>query len=311
MNTVARIAKNTICIAKRAARNVLSLRTYQRLQVCHARKRFNVPVDSLFSRISIETRTDCNLKCQFCPQSINPRPFRVMTDDLFRKIIDDLATLQFTGRIAPLINNEPLLDDRIVGFIAYARQRCPLSFLDLITNGTLLTEDLLRELFAAGLDRLMINDYRKDRQQQPFRLSSRLHRIAELAGKMFQRKIIIVPRSSVGTLSNRAGNIAGKGATLPLQQFCALPFTGMWVQPDGKAVLCCQDYSYEEVMGDVARSSLSEIYFGEKYIRIRAQLYRGDRTRKICQKCDYHGLPLDYPLSFTAFAARLLGDAGL
>ena len=283
-------------IMRKAARcAVFPLRRLLRLQVQRARKRFEVPTNQLFSRISIETRTDCNLKCQFCPQSINPRPFRVMTDDLFKKIIDDLATLQFTGRIAPLTNNEPLLDDRIVGFIAYARKRCPLSFLDLITNGTLLTEELLQELFAAGLDHLTINDYRKDRRKHPFRPSPRLHRIVELAKKMFQRKIYLVPRSWFGRLSNRAGNIASERVTLPLHQFCALPFTGMWVQPDGKAILCCNDYSYEEDMGDVTSNSLSEIWFGEKYIRIRAHLYQGDRTGKICQKCDYPGLPLPGP----------------
>jgi len=216
----------------------------------------------------------------------------VMSEELFKSIIDALAEMQFAGRICPLINNEPLLDDRIVSFIAYARQRCPLSFLELITNGRLLSEELLLELFAAGLDSLLINDYRNDRREHPFRLSAKLPRIAELSGRMFRRKIDIALRSTSEVLSTRAGNIQGSGIAVPLNQFCALPFTGVWVQPEGKAILCCQDYNYDEIMGDVRESSLSEIWFSDKYSRIRTELYEGDRSGKICEKCDYSGIPL-------------------
>jgi MoaA/NifB/PqqE/SkfB family radical SAM enzyme len=256
-------------------------------------KKFRVPLGDLFSRISIETRTDCNLKCDFCPQSTNPRPKLQMSDRVFTKVIDELADMRFAGRIAPLVNNEPLLDERILRFVAYARQKCPLSFLDLVTNGTLLAEKLMLELFAAGLDRMTINDYRRDRAKHPLRLSTKLSRIAQLSENMYRQKIFIVPRSSVGTLSNRAGNVPGLGVSFPLKQFCALPFTGIWINPEGKAILCCQDYCYEEIMGDVTLQSLSGIWFGDKYVRVRAELHRGDRTLKICEKCDYSGLPLE------------------
>ncbi|MCR4307701.1 MAG: SPASM domain-containing protein [Candidatus Berkelbacteria bacterium] len=215
-----------------------------------------------------------------------------MPNDLFKKIIDDLAEIHFAGRICPLTNNEPLLDDRIVSFIAYARQKCPLSSLELITNGRLLGEDLLLELFAAGLDSLIINDYRNDRQENPYRLSAKLPQIAKLSESMFRKKIRIDLRSTSEELSNRAGNVQVRKIAVPINKFCALPFTGMWVQPEGKVILCCQDYSYEEVMGDVKDGSLSEIWLNDRYNRIRTELWDEDRTGKICKNCDYSGLPL-------------------
>ena len=256
------------------------------------KRRYSLPLNTIFTRIAIETRTDCNLKCEFCPQSTKPRPIKVMSESLYKRIVDELAEINFAGRICPLTNNEPLLDDRIVSFIAYARQKCPLSFLQLTTNGRLLSEELLLELFAAGLDYLIINDYRHDRKEQPFRLSKKLHRIAELERTMFRKKINIEFRSSLGTLGSRAGNIPEKGLATLYNQFCALPFTGMWVQPEGKTILCCQDYNHDEIMGDVRENSLSEIWFNDKYKRIRAELYKGDRSGKICSKCDYSGIPL-------------------
>ena len=270
----------------------LSDSLYLSLRLNQYRKQCSLPLDKIFEAVSIETRTDCNLRCKFCPQSTKPRPLKVMSEEIFKRVIDQLAEMKFAGRIGPLTNNEPLLDDRIINFIAYARQKCPLSFLALATNGRLLSEELLFEIFAAGLDYLIINDYRDDRLEHPFRLSANLEKIAELEKGMFRKKISISRRYTSEVLGNRAGNISGQKKVLPLKQFCALPFARLWVQSEGKVFLCCQDYNHDEIMGDVNKSSLSEIWFGDKYRRIREELYRKDRTGKICNKCDYSGVPL-------------------
>jgi len=271
-------------------KRALPVRFYERVEAHRIRARYALPFHRIFRQIAIETRTDCNLKCEFCPQSTKPRPKQIMSEDLFKKIIDDLAAIEYAGRIAPTVNNEPLLDDRILSFIAYARKRCPFSFLHLITNGTQLNIDMVKELFAIGLDELLINDYRKDRLNNPFRVSRNLVPIAELSKKMFGRKIRISFRSSVGVLTNRAGNCRGREIKLPLRQFCIRPFFEMVIQPEGRAVLCCQDYTYEEIMGDTSISSVADIWFNEKYHRIRAELYEGERAGKICEKCDFNGL---------------------
>lgn len=277
-------------VAHRFVREVLPSRFYEKVESIRIRRRYAMPFLGIFPQIAIETRTDCNLRCEFCPQSINPRPEQIMSEDTFKKIIDDLAAIEYAGQIAPLVNNEPLLDDRIVRFIAYPRKQCPLSYLHLLTNGVRLSLETVKELLAAGLDDLVINDYRKDRAKNPFRVSRNLEPIAELSKKMFGRKIRISFRSSVGVLTNRAGNCRGREIKLPLRQFCIRPFFEMVIQAEGRAILCCQDYTYGEIMGDTSISSVADIWFNEKYRRIRAELYEGDRTGKICQKCDFNGL---------------------
>ena len=269
-------------------KGILPSRLYARVQEPYLRWRYAPPFSRIFPQIAIETRTDCDLRCEFCPQSTQPRPKQIMSEDLFKKIIDDLATIDYVGQIAPVVNNEPLLDDRIFRLISYARQRCPFSSLLLITNGRRLSVDTVKDLFAAGLDILAINDYRKDRAENPVRLSDNISQIAKELSD-YDYKISIICRSSVGTLTNRAGNITGRNVKLPLRQFCVRPFFEMVIQPEGKAVLCCQDYRYEETVGDARISSVADIWFNEKYRRIRAELYERDRTGKLCEKCDYEG----------------------
>jgi len=66
----------------------------------------------LFSQILIETRTDCNKRCSFCPQSFYRRENEVMKWRIFKKIIDSLTDIGFAGRIALFVSNEPLLETR-------------------------------------------------------------------------------------------------------------------------------------------------------------------------------------------------------
>lgn len=75
----------------------------------------------LFSSIEIETMNRCNGKCTFCPvnHDIDPRKFSRMSEPLFQKIIDELKTLNYSGRLALYSNNEPFLDVRIEDFARY------------------------------------------------------------------------------------------------------------------------------------------------------------------------------------------------
>lgn len=93
----------------------------------------------------------CNLSCGYCNE-YDSVSAPVPTADLNRRI--DLlrrlgtATITFSG-------GEPLLHPEIDALIAYARKRGAL--VTLITNGYLLTPQLLRRLNDAGLDQLQIS----------------------------------------------------------------------------------------------------------------------------------------------------------
>ena len=125
-----------------------------------------------FSQVLIETRTDCNKRCSFCPQSFYKRPIESMKWSTYKKIIDSLTEIGFAGRIALLVSNEPLLEHRLLKMIKYAKKQSPRFFLDITTNGVLLSIAKLDELFSAGLDNININDYRSDREIEPDKISN-------------------------------------------------------------------------------------------------------------------------------------------
>ena len=87
--------------------------------------------------IEIETINKCNSTCGFCPVNrfSDPRPLARMAEQVFRKIIDDLASHRSSGFLALYSNNEPLLDRRIFDFAAYARQALPRATISIFTNG--------------------------------------------------------------------------------------------------------------------------------------------------------------------------------
>src|SRR5665647_1097884 len=116
----------------------------------------------LFSQVLIETRTDCNNKCSFCPQTHFKRPFKEMNWECFIRIIESLKEIEFSGRIALLLSNEPLLDTRLISMIQYVKSQSTRFFVDITTNGKLLNINLLDSLMNAGLDNININDYRSD-----------------------------------------------------------------------------------------------------------------------------------------------------
>jgi radical SAM protein with 4Fe4S-binding SPASM domain len=108
----------------------------------------------------------CNLSCKFCHHGLPPekRPFmttrNIMDFDLYKKCIDDMA--QFRTRIKLLRfcgNGESLLDKNIVKMIRYAAERRVAQGIELITNATLLSREMSRELVASGLTRLRVSIY--------------------------------------------------------------------------------------------------------------------------------------------------------
>ena len=121
----------------------------------------------VFQQVLIETRTDCNNHCPFCPHAFNKKTLGIMEWKCYTTIIDQLCEINYNGRVALMLSNEPLLDDRLEDMIVYVKAKSQRLFLDITTNGRLLTVELVDRLFRLGLDNININDYRVDRHKYP------------------------------------------------------------------------------------------------------------------------------------------------
>ena len=67
---------------------------------------------------------------------------------------------------------------------------------------------------------------------------------------------------------------------------CLLPFTSMVVLADGRVVPCCADYNGEEVIGDVKKDSLVDIWNGPKFAEFREKFVRASFSEdSLCRRC--------------------------
>lgn len=246
----------------------------------------------IFDAIQIQTNVGCNYSCPFCPANkpglnlYGGAPNGAKMDlALFKHIIAQLSELRFSGGITPFLMNEPLLDKGLPELIYIIREKCPQAFLFIQTNGSLLDENLARELIKAGIDEIYVNDYREDDLIED--------RIANMSlGKKYRIHITLEKRSFNEKLSNRAGNAYSSSIFKePLRIPCIKPFNQMYITYNGLAILCDQDWQFEQVMGDAKSETLLDIWANEKYEKYRANLRNHNRANNyLCAKCDYGGL---------------------
>ncbi len=238
--------------------------------------------------VNLETINRCNSTCDFCCANKNSdkRPFARMEEELFRSIIDQLADWGYKGHLTLYGNNEPLLDTKIVERHKYAREKLPDSFIFMSTNGLILTIDKVKEV-APYINQLIINNYSME-----MKLHKNLQEIYDYVKAHPQEfkdlDIQIQMRYLQEVLTNRAGSAPNKKATEKvIKETCLLPFTDMWIMPNGKMGLCCCDNFETTDFGDLTKVSLKEAWGSEKFQQVRRTIAEGRQNYPFCKHCDF------------------------
>ena len=249
----------------------------------------------LFRDIQIQTHTQCNFRCKFCPHGKIPIQHGEMTDETFQEVCRQLGELQFRGTIYPYLMNEPLMDPKLPARIAALRAACPGARIWVDTNGSLATAELLTRIVESGAGVVTMEMYLA-RGQRIARKYLDMH--AELPAHV-QERVFIYERAADAVLTNRAGNLPDRPVPArPLALPCERPFRQVYVAYDGSLLLCCQDWRREVIMGNLVETPLIEIWRSSEYERIRGSLLKPDRGMKLCERCDYSGRPSDMPACY-------------
>lgn len=236
----------------------------------------------MFQQVLIETRTDCNNHCPFCPHFFNKKPLGIMKWDCYTTIIDQLCEINYNGRVALMLSNEPLLDDRLNDMIVYAKSKSQRLFLDITTNGKLLTVPMVDKLFKLGLDNININDYRGDRDIHPEKWSSYLEPVYKAYGN--NPKVSFKRRRLDEKLPNYAGNIPQKYNPNDLG-FCNYPFRKLTIAYNGNILLCCDDFMYDTNFGNVITDKLIDCWNHPCLNKARLSLLENCRIG-LCKRCN-------------------------
>ncbi len=118
---------------------------------------------NFFSSVDFENITTCNRRCSYCPNSIYERGLaenkKLMDEKIFKKIINELAEIKYSGMIRPVFYGEPLLDHRFLDWIHYIREKLSKTEIIIFTNGDILTLDLYKSLIKAGANLFIVSNH--------------------------------------------------------------------------------------------------------------------------------------------------------
>lgn len=107
------------------------------------------------AKLYVEPTSQCNLACRTCIRNVWDEPLGQMADATFARVVAGLREFSPPPAIFFGGFGEPLAHPRIVEMVRQAKALG--AWVELITNGTLLTEDLSRQLIAARLDGLWVS----------------------------------------------------------------------------------------------------------------------------------------------------------
>lgn len=255
----------------------------------------------MFRQIELNMLVACNRSCSFCPVS-DPdfykknKKFAKLELPLYKKILDDLALVDYSGILVFSGLSEPLLLKDICEYIELAKTKLPSIWLEINTNGDVLNIERLGRLFDSGLDALYISMYDGSHQIEKFT------KMGESLGltkdQLVLRRRYLQDGNYGLVLSNRSGllntdRFVQEGQVskieLPLQRHCYYPFYMMRIDHEGQVLMCPHDWDSHLVLGSVKEQSVWDIWIGDVANQVRKKLSRKDRNFLPCNNCDVQG----------------------
>ena len=253
----------------------------------------------LFERLLIESQSNCNRSCWFCPRTFDrsgkyldeaeKAVFNQMPTDKILDLLDQAQAMGFRRRVGFHHYSEPLLDDRNVMLAKEAKRRGMEPYLH--TNGDVLRRDdalceevkNVYELIVVGL-----YDYRTNEELE----ETKQYWQARLAGAN-------LAFSPIGLSGVRSGHSIGVPKALvpsdPRMAIpdltyangpCHRPLIRMIIQHDGEVCNCCEDTYGAFELGNVYQDSLEHLWFSERHVQIIEDLVMGQREKyRLCRNC--------------------------
>lgn len=225
----------------------------------------------MLQNVEIEVNSRCNRRCSYCPVSLNPTPNvpRLMSDEVFERILSELGSIEYDGRISYHFYGEPLLRKDLERLIARSHSALPKAHQVLFTNGDFMTEERYHSLLAAGVEYIVITSH--DGKPHPKRPRQILQYTNDLE------------------LTNRGGTMKEliKATEDHRQKPCFAPSELIVITVEGDVLACYEDSQRKHPFGNILKNSLIEIWDNPHYVALRETLERGDRLNamSICAEC--------------------------
>jgi radical SAM protein with 4Fe4S-binding SPASM domain len=166
-------------------------------------------------------------------------------------------------------------------FVSLIRATLPdLKWLEINTNSDFLTIDKVKDLYSAGCNQLTISMYDRDISEQIKTLISGININVTF-------KHLYAERMELNEVNR--DNILTKINIVNKRETCYLPFYKMFIDYDGKVLVCNNDWGRQGVIGDINVHSLYEIWNSDEMLGYRKKLLAKDRDMNPCKFCNING----------------------
>jgi len=222
-----------------------------------------------------------------------------MPEPIFKKIVDDLSSLDYGGNIIFAPWSEALLDSRLPHFVAYGRSKLPKCHIEIQTNGDLLTFDKFKELCRAGVDEFHVSEHFKIADDQYVRDVPRQAIKTYLKLDQDDKKAIHFDDSNSKRIM-RMDWFHNRSGLVPLQDCvsieslcskCDFPESILSINYKGGVLLCAKQWKDHPTFGNVQDKPLKDIWQETRYKGIRKNLRKGVFELELCRNCWFGYLP--------------------
>ena len=254
-----------------------------------------IPLPSV---VEISDSGTCNRTCIFCPRSdsewinkFDKKEF--ITTELHEKICKELSEYSYKGIVVYSGFNEPLLNKKCYENIARTRKYLPEAQIELITNGDVLNLKNIKKLFDSGLSTLLISVYDGPEDMKKFQ---KMCEDASLNDKQYViRNRYLPPEKDFGiTISNRGGLMNNAGHSIKslkesIKEPCYYPSYNFFIDYNGDVLMCSHDWGKKNILGNLNKESIMNIWLSENAKNSRLNLTNSDRNFSPCNVCDVKG----------------------
>jgi len=270
--------------------------------------------------VAIELTNACNLRCKTCVEVIREGNVKIgfIDIDLYKKIVDYLSDHYKGVNISLFFAGESLLHKNFIEMVEYVASKNCFSDIGFNTNGMLLNDNIIDAILKNNINvefslegLANVND--NIRTGADFsKISKNIIKLVTKRGDKKKPKISIALTKSTQTNEEISEficffiKVVDEISVHPVWDeqlmlderffdesetkyinFCTMPFNVLVIHWNGEVSACCRDLNNKLVVGNLAISTLKEIWRGESIKKLRYSCLKNNfPENSICSTCD-------------------------
>ncbi len=270
------------------------------------------------THLEVEIASKCQMRCPMCWTTFMKDHFKgIMKLDLYKKIIDEAAS-KGVFSIKLSWRGEPLLNPNLIEMINYAKLK-GIKNVAFLTNAELLTDKLTDKLLQTNLDWLSISadgvDEVYNKIRFPAKFEETLSKVENLKKKRdsMGKSIPLIRVQSIASaikknperfneswkdrvdkinvIADQIRDFEVDHNKLEFDKYfiCPKPFQRLAIAHTGKVHQCIADYEGKNILGDINKETIEDVWNGEKNKALRESFKKHNyfKVNKACQQCSY------------------------